>query len=134
MPEQCGLGQSNMALSASWASKNRISAETVQLLMGNGFFTLEDISLLDRTALNELGVTPLIQKTLLLKAILRLKTQVQKASLYPSPANGQGTQEPMAIPGASAGNSQERITGIPLDTLMNSFKGLDSSDRNQLRF
>ena len=124
MPEQCGLGQSNMAL-ASWASKNRISAETLHLLKDNGFMTLGDISLLDRTALNELGITPHIQKKLLLKAILRLPTTVQTASPYQSPANGQGTQEPKAIriPEASAANTQETITGISLDTL-NSFNSM----------
>ena len=56
---------------ASWAAEYRISTETIQTLIDNGYTSFAEIATLDRAELGELGITPHIQRKFLLKAIER---------------------------------------------------------------
>ena len=70
---------------AAWASSNRISPDTMRLLLENGYSGLEDIALLDRADVNEMGISPHVQKKLLLKAIEALLHRYSTVFSYRQP-------------------------------------------------
>ena len=115
-PEAPSYGAADVAL-AVWASGNRISPDTLQILLENGYSCLEE-----RTDVNELEITLHVQKKLLLKVIEALQPKSKRNLPSPSPRCDPGRAD------AQEGSTMQLqdSSGIPQSSILINPNGLDS--------